>query len=113
MLDLQSKLKIRCTTLDISLYKLHSVHSVQLLLKSWVFNADLIFEDLIALRNIDHEGIFKKDLQEQNWRFKENVMKFLKNHREVGFYIFNKLVCKKKTKKPHSFLKQSKSKTKA
>ena len=41
-------------------------------------------------------------------------MKFLKNHREVGFYIFNKLVRKKKqTKKKNSFLKQSKSKTKA
>ena len=41
-------------------------------------------------------------------------MKFLKNHREVGFYIFNKLVRKKKQKKnKNSFLKQSKSKTKA
>ena len=42
-------------------------------------------------------------------------MKFLKNHREVGFYIFNKLVRKKKQKKQkkNSFLKQSKSKTKA
>ena len=40
-------------------------------------------------------------------------MKFLKNHREVGFYIFNKLVRKKKQKKKKTvFLNNQKAKQK-